>query len=194
MTALLIEIRRALLAILVLAAITCGAYPLLVTLIAQTTMKHQASGSLLTGPEGKVLGSALIGQNFTQDRFFHPRPSAAGAGYDASNSGGSNLGPTSKALQEEIQTRILAYRNLNGLSSDASVPADAVTASASGLDPHISAANAHLQIPRVAKARQLPVEAVEALVAAHTRPPVFGIFGESRVVVLELNLALERPF
>lgn len=194
MTALLIEIRRALLAILVLAAITCGAYPLLVTLIAQTTMKHQASGSLLTGPEGKVLGSALIGQIFTQDRFFHPRPSAAGAGYDASNSGGSNLGPTSKALQEKIQARILAYRNLNGLSSDISVPADAVTASASGLDPHISVANARLQIPRVAKARQLPAETVEALVSAHTRPPVFGIFGESRVAVLELNLALERPF
>jgi K+-transporting ATPase ATPase C chain len=125
-------------ATLVLAAVTSGAYPLLVTRIAQTAFKKQAAGSLITDKDGKVIGSALLGQNFAADHYFHPRPSAAGAGYDAASSSGSNLGPTSQKLNDAIKERITAYRTTEGLTATDPVPADAVTASGSGLDPHIS--------------------------------------------------------
>lgn len=176
---------------LVLAVVTCGAYPLFVTGIAQTVFKDKAHGSLITDKDGNVIGSALLGQNFAADHYFHPRPSAAGAGYDAANSGGSNLGPTSQKLNDAIKERIAAYRTKNGLAADATVPADAVTASGSGLDPHISVKNADLQTARVAKARNLSVEKVKELIATSTTQPDLGILGDAGVNVLRLNLALD---
>ena len=178
-------------ATLVLAAVTCGAYPLLVTVASQAIFHDQAQGSLITDKDGTVRGSALLSQNFTAENYFHPRPSAAGTGHDAANSSGSNLGPTSQKLNDAIKKRIAAYRTTNGLAPDAKVPADAVTASASGLDPHISVKNAELQAARVAKARNLSVEKVRALIAANTTKPDLGILGDAGVNVLRLNLALD---
>lgn len=191
MKALFSELRLAIAATLVLAAITCGVYPLIVTGIAKTVFRDQANGSLITNKEGTVIGSTLLGQNFTSDRYFHPRPSAAGAGYDAASSGGSNLGPTSTKLHDAIRDRVIAYRSSNGLAADVEVPADAVTASGSGLDPHISPGNAELQAARVAKARNLDMAKVKELITAHITPPDLGIFGEAGVNVLQLNLALD---
>jgi len=191
MKALLSELRPAISATLVLAAVTCGAYPLLVTTVAQNAFKQKSHGSLITDKDGKVIGSALLSQNFAADRYFHPRPSAAGAGYDAASSSGSNLGPTSQKLNDALKERIAAYRTKNGLAADATVPADAVTASGSGLDPHISPKNAELQTARVTKARNLSVEKVRELIAANTTKPDLGILGETGVNVLKLNLALD---
>ncbi len=178
-------------ATLVLATITCGAYPLLITVASQAFFNDQANGSLITDKDGTVRGSALLSQNFTAENYFHPRPSAAGSGHDAASSSGSNLGPTSQKLNDAIKERIGAYRATNGLAADAKVPADAVTASGSGLDPHISVKNAELQAPRVAKARKMSVEKVRALIAANTTKPGFGILGDAGVNVLKLNLALD---
>jgi len=173
------------------------AYPLAMTGIAQGLMGHQADGSFVT-QNGKVVGSSLIGQNFLlkdgapDPRYFQPRPSAAGTGYDALNSGGSNLGPSSNQLIGAVAQRVRAYRKLNGLSPTASVPVDAVTASGSGLDPDISVANATLQARRVASARKLSISRVLAMVGAHIDNRSLGIFGEKTVNVLDLNLALDR--
>jgi K+-transporting ATPase ATPase C chain len=173
------------------------AYPLAMTGIAQGLMSHKADGSFVT-QNGKVVGSSLIGQNFLlkdgapDARYFQPRPSAAGSGYDALNSGGSNLGPSSKQLIADVAQRVSAYRKLNGLPPTASVPVDAVTASASGLDPDISVANATLQAHRVASARKLSISRVLAIVGSHTDHRSFGILGEKTVNVLDLNLALDR--
>lgn len=186
------EIRPALLATLILAAVCCGLYPLVVFAIAQLVFPDQANGSLLLDATGGVRGSELLGQGFTADRYFHPRPSAAGYGYDAANSGGSNLGPTSQKLNDAIKERVAAYRKSNGLQENDAVPADAVTASGSGLDPHISVGNAGLQAVRVARARRMPVEKVLELVRANTDLPAVGILGEAGVNVLPLNLALDR--
>ena len=191
MKALVSELRSAIAATLVLAAVTCGVYPLIVTGVAQAAFKDKAHGSLITDPNGTVRGSSLLGQNFTAAQYFHPRPSAAGAGYDAANSSGSNLGPSSQKLHDMIKERIAAYRATNGLAADATVPADAVTASGSGLDPHISVRNAGLQAARVAKARHLSVEKVKELIAASTTGPDLGIFGDAGVNVLKLNLSLD---
>ena len=173
------------------------AYPLAMTGIAQGLMKNKANGSFVTD-NGKVVGSSLIGQNFLlkngspDPRYFQPRPSAAGTGYDAMASGGSNDGPLSPDLLTNVKQRVAAYRTLNGLSATATVPIDAVTASASGLDPDISVANAMLQAPRVAKVRNLPQAKVIALVKAHTDGRPLGILGEKTVNVLDLNLALDH--
>ena len=192
MKAFLAELKTSLLLTLVFAVLLCGAYPLVVWAGAQALFPAKANGSLVVGADGTVRGSALLAQSFTSDKYFQPRPSAAGTGYDATNSGGTNFGPTSKKLADSVQAAVAAYRTANGLAADAPVPADAVTSSGSGLDPHISVANAQLQAARVAKARGLAPEKVSALVAAHTEGRDLALFGEPRVNVLLLNLALDQ--
>jgi len=185
------ELRSAVMATIILALVCCGLYPLVVCGIAQVAFPHKANGSLIVTKDGTVRGSELLGQNFTGVKYFHPRPSAAGNGYDAANSSGSNLGPTSQKLNDAIKDRIAAYRAENGLKETDAVPADAVTASGSGLDPHIDLRNAELQVLRVAKARNLSPENVHELVQQNTAAASFGILGEPGVNVLKLNLALD---
>ncbi len=183
-------------------------FPLAVYGIAQVAFPRQANGSFVHGPSGQIVGSVLIGQNFTKTEYFHPRPSAAGSGYDAANSGGTNLAPTSdkliNGLPDDPKTRnvdesfagvkqlAVAFRNENGLSSSTILPTDAVTRSASGLDPHISVANAMLQSGRVARARGMSRDEVLQLVRDCTDPPFLGVFGDPAVNVLKLNLALDQ--
>ncbi len=168
---------------LVIAVLTCGIYPLVVFGIAQSVFPRKANGSFVES-NGRVVGSELIGQSFTSEWYFHSRPSAAG--YDATASGGTNLGPTSKRLADSIAAAVEAY------DVHSNVPADAVTSSGSGLDPDISPANAYAQAARVAHANGLPVEQVHALIKQHIEGRFLGIFGEPRVNVLRLNLALLR--
>ena len=185
------QLLAALRAVLVFTLLVGVAYPLVVTGVAQVAFPHRADGSLVEH-DGAVVGSSLIGQAFDGDDWFHPRPSAAGGGYDGMASGASNLGPTNDELLRAVAERAVRYRSDNGLDDGAPVPVDAVTASGSGLDPHISVANARLQAPRVARARGLEVDAVLRLVDDHTEERALGFLGEERVNVLELNLALER--
>jgi K+-transporting ATPase ATPase C chain len=183
-------------------------FPFVITVIARAAFNHQANGSLVIR-SGKTVGSELIGQGFSEPKYFHPRPSAAGSGYDAANSSGTNLGPTSDKLINGIHKKLpngrpdpnnfdgikdlaAAYRKENALAADAQVPPDAVTRSASGLDPDISPANADLQVPRVARARHLSESRVRSLVAENTEGRQFRILGEPRVNVLRLNIALDR--
>lgn len=175
--------------ILVLTVLTGIAYPLTVTVAAQGFFRDKADGSMLER-NGRPVGSRLIGQAFTRPEYFHPRPSAAGDGYEGAASGGSNLGPSNPKLIAAVEQRARIYRTQNGLPADAPVPVDAVTSSASGLDPHISVANARIQAGRVARERKLPSAAVLALVRAHTDPRGLGFLGEPGVNVLELNLVL----
>jgi K+-transporting ATPase ATPase C chain len=186
------EFRSAALATLMLAVVCCGLYPLVVFGVSQTLFEDKANGSLIVSKDGTIRGSKLLGQNFSGEKYFHPRPSAAGNGYDASNSGGSNLGPTSQKLNDAIKERIEAYRKENGLKDSEAVPADAVTASGSGLDPDISVRNAELQAPRVAKARGLTVQKVFELLRANTDAADLGFLGDPGVNVLRLNLALDE--
>lgn len=195
MKTLLLELKTSLLLTLVLTALLCGAYPLVVWAGGQAFFADKANGSLVTDADGTVRGSVLLAQHFSSDRYFQPRPSAAGTGYDASSSSGTNLGPTSQKLADDIRTAVAVYRQTNGLADHAEVPADAVTRSGSGLDPHISLANARLQAPRVARARGQTPEAILALVATHTTGrDVGGLLGESGVNVLLLNRELDRRF
>ena len=189
MQRLIREIRTALLSTIALAVLLCGIYPLLVTGIARVAFPDKANGSLIEH-NGRVVGSSLIGQAFTGEGYFHPRPSAAGSGYDAASSGGSNLGPLSEKLIEQVKERVQDYRAENGLPDSVPVPADAVTASGSGLDPHISLKNAELQAPRVARARNIPKEDVFKLIRQSTEGPDLGFLGDPAVNVLKLNLAL----
>jgi K+-transporting ATPase ATPase C chain len=184
------ELRISLIATLLLAVILCGVYPMIVWVLAQGLFPAKANGSLIV-KSGKTLGSSLIGQGFTDPKYFHPRPSAAGRGYDAAGSGGSNLGPLSRKLVDEVGKRITDYRTENDLAPDAQVPVDAVTASASGLDPHITVRNAVLQARRVAKGRGMGVEAVMRKIETHTEKRTFGILGEPRVNASMLNLDLD---
>jgi K+-transporting ATPase ATPase C chain len=185
------HIRGAVVSTLVLAVVCCGLYPLIVFGISQLLFRDQANGSLITGADGSVRGSKLLGQAFSDAKYFHPRPSAAGNGYDATSSGGSNLGPTSRKLNDAIKDRVAAYRKENGLSKNDSLPADAVTASGSGLDPQISLRNAELQTPRIAKARGLSEQKVRELIQENTDGRDLGVLGEPGVNVLNLNLALD---
>lgn len=191
MKTLLLELKTSVLVTLVFVLLLCGVYPAAVWAGGQLLFREQANGSLLVDPDGSIRGSALLAQAFTSDRYFHPRPSAAGPGYDAANSSGSNLGPTSAKLAAAIRSGVAAYRAENTLAAEAPVPADAVTRSGSGLDPHISVANAELQATRVAQARGLPLAAVLALVRRHTEARDFRLLGEPRVNVLLLNRALD---
>jgi K+-transporting ATPase ATPase C chain len=186
------ELKSGLLLTLVFAVLLCGAYPLAVWAGAQAFFTDQANGSLVVDKAGVIRGSRLLAQNFSSDKYFQPRPSAAGTGYDATASSGTNLGPTSQKLADSIKAATLAYRQANGLATDAPVPADAVTSSASGLDPHISVANAKLQASRVAKVRGLPLEKLQTLIVAATDDRGWTVFGESGVNVLKLNIALDE--
>jgi K+-transporting ATPase ATPase C chain len=184
------EIKTSLLATAALAVLLCGVYPLAVHLLGRGLFPGRADGSLI-GREGAAAGSSLIGRAFAGPAYFHSRPSAAGAGYDGTASGGSNLGPLSRTLSEAVARRAAAYREENGLPAATLLPADAVTASASGLDPHISPANARLQAARVARARGWAASFVLARLEAFTEGRDLGFLGEPRVNVLLLNLDLD---
>jgi K+-transporting ATPase ATPase C chain len=186
----ILQLRGAVMATLVLAVVCCGIYPLVVYGLGRA-FAEKADGSLIVDSKGVIRGSRLIGQNFAGAKYFHSRPSSAGNGYDATNSSGSNLGPTSQKLRDSIAQNVADYRSQNGLPANAPVPADAVTGSASGLDPHISLENAELQAPRVAKERGLKVEEVKALIAQYTDTPDLGFLGDAGVNVLRLNLELD---
>lgn len=185
------QLRPALLMLVIMTVITGVAYPLAVTGVAQAAFHRKANGSLVK-VDGKVVGSALIGQTFADAKYFHSRPSAAGGGYDGTASSGSNLGPTNPALLDAVKQRVAAYRKENGLSADVPVPVDAVTASGSGLDPQISVANARLQAARVAKARGLTDAAVAKGISANTTTRPLGVLGDPGVNVLLLNRALDQ--
>ena len=177
---------------LILTVITGIAYPLAMTGIAQTLFPVQANGSIVT-VGGSPVGSTLIGQNFSRAEYFHPRPSAAGEkGYDGTNSGGSNLGPTSKKLVDNVADNLKQVRGENGLNPLARIPSDLVLASGSGLDPDITPAAAHLQVERIAKARNFSVEEVHQLVDKNIKGAQYSLFETGRVNVLELNLSLDK--
>jgi potassium-transporting ATPase KdpC subunit len=184
------ELRISVIATVCLAVLLCGIYPVLVWLVAQGIFPDQANGSLVS-IKGQIIGSSLLAQSFTGAGYFHPRPSAAGDGYDAVSSGGSNLGPTSQKLIAAVKERVAAYRAENKLAPEVLIPVDAVTASASGLDPHISVKNALLQASRVAGVRGISEEALRKKIASRTEGRDLGIFGEPRVNVLMLNLDLD---
>jgi K+-transporting ATPase ATPase C chain len=184
------ELWTSIVATVVLCVVVSGIYPVLIWGIGQVLFPHQANGSLVES-NGQVVGSELLAQGFSGARYFHPRPSDAGTGYDPTNSGGSNLGPTSQKLMDGIKANVAQYRQENGLAAEALVPADAVTASGSGLDPHISLQNAQLQVSRVAKERGLTEEAVRGEITKATDNALFGIGGDPGVNVLKVNLALD---
>jgi K+-transporting ATPase ATPase C chain len=204
------QFRPALVSVLVFGVTFGLLFPAVITGIAEIVFPHQAGGSLIER-NGIIIGSELIGQNFTRPEYFHPRPSAAGSGYDGASSGGTNLGPTSDKLingihkkladgnddpgnYEGIKDLAASFRAENGLGPGTPLPAEAVTRSASGLDPHLSPANAILQIPRVARARQISEEKVRQAVEQHLEGRTLGLLGEPRINVFLLNLALDSTF
>jgi K+-transporting ATPase ATPase C chain len=189
---LLFELRASIVSTIAFVVVLCGIYPLVVWAIVQAVFPDQANGSLIRNSHGDIVGSSLLAQAFDDSIYFHPRPSAAGNGYDAANSSGSNLGSTSQKLMDQLKARAEVFRRDNDLSPDAKLPADAITASSSGLDPHISPANAMLQASRVARARGLSQQHVEELIRRNTQGRFLGILGESGVNVLQLNLALDK--
>jgi potassium-transporting ATPase KdpC subunit len=192
MKSFLTELRISIVATILFAVVCSGLYPVVIWGVAQVLFPRQANGSIVKAANNKTrIGSSQLAQGFSGPKYFHPRPSSAGTGYDASNSGGSNLGPTSQKLIDQIKANLEAYRQENGLSADTSIPADAVTASGSGLDPHISLRNAELQSARVAKERGLSPEVVKGEIIKATDQPFLGIIGEPGVNVFMLNVALD---
>jgi K+-transporting ATPase ATPase C chain len=192
MKSFLTEIRISIVATILFAVVCSGLYPVVIWGVGQLLFPGQANGSILMSSDNKTrIGSSLLAQGFSGAKYFHPRPSSAGTGYDASSSSGSNLGPTSQKLIDEIKANVEAYRRENALPADTLVPADAVTASGSGLDPHISLRNAELQSARVAKERGLAPDVMKAAIAKATESPFLGIGGEPGVNVLLLNVALD---
>ncbi len=185
------HLRPAILSVVSLTFLTGCIFPLVLFALGWWLSPGQAAGSLVMR-DGLVVGSRLIGQDFTRPEYFHSRPSAAGTGYDGTASGGTNFGPSNPKLIQSVERLASDYRKINGLPADAIVPIDAVTSSGSGLDPHISPQNAQLQIMRVARVRGLDEAAVRRLVAAHTEAPQLGFLGSPRVSVLDLNLALDQ--
>jgi K+-transporting ATPase ATPase C chain len=185
------QLRPAVVSAISLTLLTGCIFPLVLFALGRLLYPGQAAGSLVTRGGG-VIGSRLIGQDFTRPEYFHPRPSAAGAGYDGTSSGGTNLSPSNRKLIEGVRQLAEDYRRRNGLPPDATVPIDAVTCSGSGLDPNISPENAALQVPRVARARRLSEDVVRRLLAVHTQGRQLGFMGNPRVSVLDLNLALDR--
>ena len=192
---LLHQLRPTIASVISLTLLTGCIFPLVLFALGRLLYPGQAAGSLVTR-NGVAIGSRLVGQDFARPEYFHPRPSAAGAGYDGTASGGTNLGPSNPKLIEDVRQLAEDYRRSNGLPPDSAVPIDAVTRSGSGLDPHISPENAALQVPRVARARGLSKDAVRRLLARHTQGPQLGFMGNPRVSVLDLNLALDQaaPF
>jgi K+-transporting ATPase ATPase C chain len=184
------ELWTSIVATMILCIIVSGVYPVVIWGLAQGLFPHQANGSLVER-NGQIVGSELLAQGFSGAKYFHPRPSAAGTGYDPLNSGGSNLGPTSQKLIDGIKANAAQYRQENGLGAEAAIPVDAVTASGSGLDPHISIQNARLQVLRVAKERGLTEAVVSAEIDKATEQPFLGIGGDPGVNVLKLNIALD---
>jgi K+-transporting ATPase ATPase C chain len=184
------ELWTAIAATIVLLVAVSGIYPVIIWGIAQVIFPYQANGSLIT-QNGQVVGSALLAQGFSGAKYFHPRPSQAGTGYDAANSNASNLGPTSKKLMDSIKDAADAYRKENNLAAEAIVPADAVTSSFSGLDPHISPKNAQIQAARVARERGINEDVVRNEIEKATDKPFLGFIGDPAVNVLKLNLALD---
>jgi K+-transporting ATPase ATPase C chain len=185
------HLRPAVVSVISLTLLTGCIFPLVLFALGRLLYPDQAAGSLVTR-NSVVIGSELIGQDFTRPEYFHARPSAAGTGYDGASSGGTNLGPSNRKLIEGVQQLAEEYRKGNGLPPDATIPIDAVTRSGSGLDPHISPANATLQVPRVARTRGLSEDVVRRLVSDHTQGRQLGFMGNPRVPVLDLNLALDR--
>ena len=185
------HLRLAVVSVISLTLLTGCIFPLVLFALGRMLFPGQAAGSLVTR-NGVVVGSRLIGQDFTRPEYFHPRPSAAGSGYDGASSGGTNFGPSNRRLIESVRTLAEDYRRSNGLPQDATVPIDAVTSSGSGLDPHISPQNAALQVPRVARARGLSEDAVRRLLTDHMQGRQLGFMGNPRVSVLDLNLALDQ--
>jgi len=188
------EIKISAIVTLILLIVCCGIYPLVVFGAGQLLFPRQANGSLVLDGNNKPIASTLLAQNFTADKYFNPRPSAAGTGYDSTSSGGSNYGSTSQALHDAVKQRVADYRKANNLPESQVVPADAVTASGSGLDPHISVKNALFQLPRVAKARGISEDNLKKLIEQYTDGRDFGILGEPGVNIVKLNLALDGKF
>jgi potassium-transporting ATPase KdpC subunit len=188
------EIRTTVVLTLTLLVICCVIYPVFIFGAGQLFFPQKADGSLVLDASGKPIASTLLGQTFSADKYFAPRPSAAGTGYDSTSSSGSNYGATSQALHDAVKQRVADYRKANNLSDTQLVPGDAVTASGSGLDPHISIKNALLQLPRVAKARAMSEEDLKKLVDQYTDGRDFGILGEPGVNLIKLNLALDGKF
>ncbi len=188
------DIKTSIIATLFFAVILGGLYPFGVWVVGRLLFPHQTNGSLITNNKGEVIGSELIGQQFISPKYFHPRPSTAGNGYNAIASGGSNLGPTSQKLAGLIKQRVADYRKENNLDLSVKIPADAVTASASGLDQEISVANAAIQATHVAQARKIEVSKVNELVAKHIEKRDLGVLGEPGVNVLSLNIDLDNVY
>jgi K+-transporting ATPase ATPase C chain len=193
---LLKELKTSAIVTLILLIICCGIYPLVIFGAGQLLFPKQANGSLVLDDQGKPIASTLLGQAFGADKYFNPRPSAAGTGngYDSTSSSGSNLGATSQTLHDNVKQRVADYRKANNLPDDQPVPADAVEASGSGLDPHISVKNALLQLARVAKARNLGEDDLKKLVGQYTDGRDFGILGKPGVNIVKLNLALDGKY